>query len=321
MEDIYKIEEMLEAEEPNYKLILDTAEKLEHNWFQARDTHETEVEQNVFTLDNLDKLYSIWYCAGFSAFELCQDNLEYMERAEYFLNNLPNRWNFYKHITLAKIYLYNSKLEDALSHLEIYGQLLDDPRVTEDLESEVVQFHRETLNVGLAATYFAKNDLVKYYEYYELYINTITQSAGIPIDRGLLLMNFLPYLELNADNLTFLERLLPICPFMEDTIGIRYDLWINSEISNETGNYSEALDLAIQFKASHSAYFEMSEDSFDEGWRVLSLRDPEGEEKDWPSDNFIHPALGTYDHIPIGKLVDNRINTLSMRLEIDRQTK
>ena len=75
---------------------------MEHNWYQARDTLETEVEENVYILDNLENLYSAQYYAGLSAFELCQNNLEYMERAEYYLDCLPEEWNFYKHLTLTK---------------------------------------------------------------------------------------------------------------------------------------------------------------------------------------------------------------------------
>jgi hypothetical protein len=286
---------------------------------------EIELREKNGTLEEFaaregEDMEVIFYYAGLSAFQASREDNKYLESAQYYLEMLPDGWNLYKHLTLAKIYLYDSRVEDSLSQIEIYRTLVDSEEIANNLEPVELQFHSENLYMGLAAINFAKSDSTKFYEYFELYIDAIKQNNGIPADLGLLLMNFLPYLELNAANLTFLEKLLPACPYIEETLGIRYDLWINSERSNEKGNYSEALDLAIQFKASHSVFFEMSGDSFETGWKELSLRDPEGEEPDYPSENFMHPAMATYDHTPIGKLVDNRISKLSMKLEVDNQT-
>ena len=72
--------------------------------------------------------------------------------------------------------------------------------------------------------------------------------------------------------------------------------------------------MALQFKLSHSGFFEMSGDTFEDGWKVFSERDREGELVEWPTDHFMHPAMGTYEHTPIGKRVDDRIIALEQVL-------
>jgi hypothetical protein len=286
---------------------------------------EIELREQNGTLEEFaalegEDMEQIFYYAGLSAFQASREDIKYLESAQFHLEILPDGWNLHKHLTLAKIYLYHSRIDESQSQLETYRALLEGEELANTLEPVDLQFHYENLYMGLAASNYAKNDSVKFCEYFDLYTNLIISNQGVPVSVELFLLNFLPYMELNGDNLLFLERLLPLCCFVEDCFGIKYDLWIHAELAYSSGDYQGALDLALQFKASHNSFFKMSGDTFDAGWKEISKRDQEGEVAVWPTDHFMHPAMGTYDHIPIGKRVDDRITSLSIKLELDTQT-
>lgn len=304
-----EIDGMLDEAEPSYQKIFERCEAAIETFRVEFALREENGTLAGFSEKVEESISGIYFHAGITAFELCQDDISYMERAEDYLISLPQVSYPSAHLTLAKIYLYKEIYDLALLHMEYHVDMLEVSSWVGNMNDTMIQMHREASCMGFAAIYYARDE----YEYFYLYIGLIKSNNGIPEDKYLMVLNFVSYFELNADNILFLQRLFPLCPYMEEALGVRYDLWIKSELAYRENDFSAACELAEKFKESHKTFLEVRGGTFEEGWNDLA--NPEDDESDWPSDNLLHPAMGNYVQVPIAKRVDDRLVALYGQLE------
>jgi hypothetical protein len=314
---VLEIEDMLSEEDPDYKRIVDICDSLLQSFFIEIKLREANGTLDHFLDKNEMCMYSICLNAGLSAFLIAQEDVSYLPITEEYLSRVPDNWHSLKHITLAKVYLFKAEYDLALLQMEYHLELIDDISFIERIDDDIIKRHKEISSMGFAAIYYAKGELTKFYEYFDLYVARICSEGGYPKDEPLLLTSFFIYFELNTDNQIFIEKLLPLCQFMENVTGIKYDLWIQSEIAYEAGRYEDSIELAKQFKASHKDFIENESLSFEEGWiKMFYPEDSTG--VNWSPDNFLHPAMAEYECLAIGERVDRRINQDIEKMKLDR---
>lgn len=311
---VEEIQELVNTEPTDMFAVLERCESAIEMFKAEYDVREANGALESWT--DRDEVYidQIFHYAGLTAFELAQDDDTYLERAEMYFNTLPDGVSTYAHLTLARIYLYNEELDLALFHLEYHAAIIEDLDWMADNDTETIQSGREYSALGFAVIHFARGDHAKFFEHFDLYLDLVKQNGGVPVNKHLILLNFLPYFELHAENLIFLEKMLLFCPLMEEFLGVKYELWVQSEQAFEARDYPLAYALAREFKASHAHFFEMSGDSFETGWQELKILDDGTESDSWASAQFLHPAMANYEHIPIGERVDARLDLLLPRI-------